>query len=76
MLYYIKTGDFEASIHATNHKQAAIKTLRNSDKDLGVCVIVNERQITDEDHSGNVYFLTQSILDECLPSSVEMRVVG
>lgn len=71
MLYYIRTGDLDCMTDATSHRHAAIKTLQNCEKDLGVCVIVNEREITDHDESGNVYFLTQSILDDC-----GMRLVG
>lgn len=71
MLYHIMTGDLSCTAHASSHRQAAIETLRNCDKDLGILVIVNEREITEDDHSGNVYFLTQSILDAC-----GMRLVG
>lgn len=71
MLYYVKTGELDCSTHANDHREAAMKSLRNSDKDLGVLVIVNEREIDEENHSGNMYFLTQSILDDC-----SMRLVG
>lgn len=71
MLYYIKTGELDCTAQADSHRQAAIRALTNCDKDLGVCLVVNEREIDDEDHSGNVYFLTQNILDDC-----SMRLVG
>lgn len=71
MLYHIQTGDLECTAHATSHRHAAIKALKNCDKDLGVCLVVNEREITEDDHSGNVYFLTQSILEDC-----QMRLIG
>ena len=71
MLYYVRTGDLDCSTHANSHRHAAMKSVRGSDRDLGVLMIVNEREISEDDHSGNVYFLTQSILDAC-----SMRVVG
>ena len=71
MIYHVRTGDLDEYTHASDPRQAAIKTLRNSSKSLGVCVVVKEREIDEEDHSGNLYFLTQNILDEC-----SMRVVG
>jgi hypothetical protein len=71
MRYYVRTGDLDCSTDAKDHREAAVKTLRGSDKDLGVLVIVNEREIDEEDHAGNMYFLTQSILDDC-----PMRLVG
>lgn len=71
MLYYIRTGDLDCTADALSHRHAAIKALTNCDKDLGVCMVVNEREIDEENHSGNVYFLTQSILDDC-----SMRLVG
>lgn len=71
MLYHVMTGELTCTAHASNHRQAAIKALTNCDKDLGVLVVVNEREITDKPDSGNLYFLTQSILDDC-----SMRLVG
>lgn len=71
MLYYIRTGDLDCVVHADSHRQAAMQALVNCDKDLGVCLVVNDRAIDEADHSGNVYFLTQNILDDC-----SMRLVG
>jgi hypothetical protein len=71
MLYHVRSGDLDCSTHASDHREAAMKSLMGSDKDLGVLVIVNDREIDEEDHSGNMYFLTQSILDDC-----SMRLVG
>jgi hypothetical protein len=71
MLYYVRTGDLDCTAQATSHRHAAIKALKNCDKDLGVCLVVSEREINEDDISGNVYFLTQSILDDC-----ELRLVG
>jgi hypothetical protein len=65
MLYYVRTGDLDCSLHANNHLEAATKSVRSSDKKFGVIVIVNEREIDEEDHSGDMYFLTQSILEDC-----------
>lgn len=71
MLYHVRTGDLDELTHASGPKQAVMKALRNSDKDLGVCVVVREMKIDDEDHSANLYFLTESIISES-----SMRVVG
>lgn len=62
MLYYVKTGDIDTSLHAENHKQAAIKTLGTS-RDYGFCVIVSEEEI-DVNLSKHVYFLTDHLLEE------------
>jgi hypothetical protein len=71
MLYHVRSGDLDCSTHAADHREAAMKSIRSSDRDLGMLVIVNEREIDDHDEAGNVYFLTQSILDDC-----SMRLVG
>lgn len=71
MLYYVRTGDLDCTAHATSHRHAAIKAVRNCGKDLGVCLVVNEREIKEGDESGNVYFLTENILEDC-----ELRLVG
>jgi hypothetical protein len=68
---HVRTGDLDCRMHARNHHEAAMKSVRNSDKGLGVLVIVNEREIDESDPAGNVYFLTESILDDC-----SMRLVG
>ena len=71
MLYYVKTGDIDTSTDAKSHRHAAVKTLRfSNEKDLGLCVIVSEQQIVDEN---SICFLTDCILMECRSSS--MRVV-
>jgi len=71
MRYYVRTGDLDCSTDAKDHLEAAMKSVRGSDKSFGAIVIVNEREIDEENHAGNMYFLTQSILDDC-----SMRLVG
>lgn len=71
MLYYVKTGDVDTSVRASSHRHAAVKALRQCGKDLGMCVVVNEREISEENHDSSVFFLTQSILDDC-----SMKVVS
>lgn len=71
MLYYVKTGSLNRCLHAASHHEAAMRSLRGSSEDLGVLVIVNDREIDESDESGNRYFLTQSILDDC-----SMRLVS
>ena len=73
MIYYVKTGDLDCTTDASSHRQAAIQTIRNSSEDLGMLVIVNENRIDERKEAGNVYFLTQSILDEL---DFGMKLVG
>lgn len=72
MLYYIKTGDIDTSVVAENPRQAAVETIRSSGMEPGACVIVSEERISERDSDGHFYFLTDSIMEECM----EMRVVG
>lgn len=66
MIYYVKTGQVDTSIEARNHRQAAVKALRNRDeKEFAVCVMVNEQISEDGVLDESVFFLTQNILDEC-----------
>lgn len=71
MLYHVRTGGLECAVNAASHREAALKAIRSSDRDLGVLVVVNQRRMDDVDHEGNVYFHTQSIIDDC-----SMRLVG
>lgn len=73
MIYYVKTGDLDCATDASSHRQAAVQTIRNSREDLGMLVIVNENRIDERKEAGNVYFLTQSILDEL---DLGMKLVG
>lgn len=68
MLYYVKTGLIDTSLHATSHRQAAVKALSKSREECGVCVVVSDREIEEDNAHRNVYFLTESIL--------EMRLVS
>lgn len=65
MLYHVRTGHLDRRLRAASHHEAAMKAVRDSDTGLGVLVVVNEREIDEVDHEGNVYFHTQSIIDEC-----------
>lgn len=65
MLYYVKSGDLDVSLHAKSHREAAIKTLGSSKENLGICVIVSRKEIIEENASSQVYFLTNNILEEC-----------
>lgn len=68
MLYYVKTGDFDTSLNAKSHKHAAKKIVGNGDN-CGICVIVSEKEIIEENADENVYFLTENLIPK-------MRVVG
>lgn len=72
MLYYVKTGDIDTSMMAENPRQAAVETIRASRMEPGACVIVSEERIGEMDSDGHIYFLTDSIIEECM----EMRVVS
>lgn len=66
MLYYVKSGEIDTSLHANSPRLAAIKTLSNIDHDiLGICVIVSEKEIFEDKLDQQVYFLTSNILAEC-----------
>lgn len=67
MLYYVRSGDLDESAHANSHKQAAIKAIKRSNQELGVCIIVSESEVID----GNSFcFLTEDIMAEC--STIKM----
>jgi hypothetical protein len=63
MLYYVKSGDLDISTNARSYKQAAVRALNSSERGLGICVVVSKTPIEDN-HPDQVYFLTESILQE------------
>lgn len=71
MLYYVQTGDIDTSIFAETPRQAAVNSIRSSRLEPGTCVIVSEKTIGEEWSSHHNYFLTKSIMEECM----EFRVV-
>lgn len=71
MLYYVRSGDVDTSVRASSHRQAAVKALKSSDKDFGMCVMVNLTKMSEEIQDDSVFFLTQNILDDC-----SMKVVS
>jgi hypothetical protein len=71
MVYHVMTGDINTKTSAKSHRQAAIQAIRYSKEAPGMCIIVNENEIFEHD-SENVYFMTDSIMEECL----SMRIVG
>lgn len=70
MLYHVRTGELDSSVHASTHRSAAMKLLMNSQLDFGILTVVSDREIGSEPRSSNLYFDTQALLDECL-----MRIV-
>lgn len=68
MLYYVKTGDFDTALDARSHRQAAKKVVGNGDN-CGICVIVSQKEIVEENADDNVYFFTQDLI------SPRMRLV-
>lgn len=72
MLYHVRTGDINIKTAADNHRQAAIQAIRYSEEVPGICVIVSEQEILEEQSDdSHVYFVTDSIMEECL----QMRIV-
>lgn len=72
MLYYVKTGSVDSSIHASSPRQAAIKTLSaNNLDDFGICTIVSGEEINEYNIESHIFFLTENILLEC-----NMRLVN
>lgn len=62
MLYYVRTGDIDTSTTASSPRQAAIQAIKYSEEMPGICVVVSEREITEEDADSHVFFLTESIM--------------
>lgn len=72
MLYYITTGEIKSSAWAETPRQAAVDTLRRSSEGCGELTIVSEEETLDYESEKNIFFLTESIMEEC----VGMRIVG
>lgn len=71
MIYYVKTGDFDASVRAISHRDAAVAALRNSEGGLGEIVMVNEGHMSYDMNEESMFFLTDDILSDC-----SMRLVS
>lgn len=66
MLYYVKTGDISTSLNADNPRQAAARIISSSDRsNLGICTIVCDKKINEKTTDDHIFFLTDSILDDC-----------
>lgn len=72
MIYHVMTGDINTKTSADSHREAAIQAIRYSGEMPGMCVIVSEEEIFEHNSDSNVYFMTDSIMQECL----SMRIVG
>jgi hypothetical protein len=75
MLYYVKSGNIDTSLYAKSPRQAAVKSISsfNDHNNLGICVIVSEKEILESEFEQQVYFLTSNILEEC---NKNMRLVS
>lgn len=71
MLYHVMTGDIYMKTDAATPRQAAIQAIRYSEETPGMCVIVSEQEIQEEVSDSHIYFVTDSIMEECL----SMRLV-
>lgn len=72
MLYYITTGEIKSSAWAETPRQAAVDALRRSSEGCGELTIVSEEETLDYESEDNIFFLTESIMEECM----RMRIVG
>jgi hypothetical protein len=72
MLYYIRTGDIHSSAWADTPRQAAVDTLRRSSEGCGELTIVSHEEIVDYESEENIFFLTESIMEDCMG----MRIIG
>lgn len=61
MLYYVKTGDMETSLYASNHTDAATKSLKGFSGELGLCLVVSEKPIGEEPNQER-FFLTEKMV--------------
>lgn len=66
MLYYVRTGDIDTSMFAENPRQAAVESIRRSGMEPGACVIVSENVIGERGSDDCNYFLTDSLMEECM----------
>ena len=66
MLYYVRTGDIDTSMVAKNPRQAAVESIRRSGMEPGACVIVSEKTIGEKESDECSYFLTESLMEECM----------
>ena len=71
MLYHVMTGDIDTKTEAKSPRQAAIQAIKYSEEAPGICVIVSEQEIAEELSDSHFYFVTDSIMEDCLG----MRVV-
>lgn len=69
MLYYVRSGDIDVSLRAVSPFHAARKAVGNGD-DCGVCVVVSEKEIDDQNACENFYFLTENLIN-----TNQMRIV-
>lgn len=61
MLYYVQSGDINVSLRAVSPLHAARKAVGNGG-DCGVCVVVSEKKIDENNACENFYFLTENLI--------------
>jgi hypothetical protein len=65
MIYYVQTGSVATTQQANSHKQAAIRVVKKH-KEIGKFIIVGTEEIkNDESSKSQMFFSTESLLDEC-----------
>jgi len=68
MLYHVQTGSVVTTQNASSHKQAAMRVVRKH-KEIGKFIIVGTEEIKDDESSkSQMFFHTESLLDECKSS--------
>lgn len=71
MLFYVASGELEAFVQAASAKEAAAKSIRSFRGSISPLVMVNEGHDNVDINESSVFFLADSILEEC-----SMRLVS
>ena len=65
MIFYVKSGGVDAVLRASSARAAAVKAFRNSDACVAPMVMVNSGGENKEIDEDSIFFLSESILDDC-----------
>lgn len=65
MLFTVVSGELETFVRAAGAKEAAVKSARNFRGELSPLMMVNEGRDNLEINDQSVFFLSDSILEEC-----------
>jgi len=71
MLFCVFSGELESCVKATSHREAAVKSVKSFKGSLSPLVMVNEGGDNWEICDSSMFFLSESVLEEC-----SMRLVS